>query len=218
MERKLTKRKIRPKFKRYAAAVAGAAILAGAGAGLPGVPVARAMAADHSLTAVQTSDGSYTTEKSNSSDKSERHRYDDRDQHSDRDRHGDRDQYNDRGWHEHNNSWPSSGDNRGWYENGRIHYLNDNSSNDYSSYGNVHYLSNPVDFVKHYAAQYNFDRYRDSFTILSQSSTTATVQVRKQDTGQQFRVDLESNNNGNWIVVAVRGIGDSNFSATYSPG
>ena len=119
------------------------------------------------------------------------------------------------GWHEHKDSWPSSGDNQAWYENGHIYYLNDRHQD--NRYQHDHFfqeVSNPVNLVKTYAAQYGFDSERDSFTLIHQGHRKATVQVIKTSTGQRFKIDLERNR-GDWQITVIRGIGDQNFPASY---
>ena len=190
----------RHKFKRYAAVVAGAAIMAGTAA-LPGMPISTASASEAPvisppITAEQTTmansdQGSsvkqYIANKTNSL----------------------KTRLN-RGWHEHVDTWPSSDDNQGRYENGRIYYRSDNNRS--GEYNNT--LSNPVEFVKEYASLYGFDSENDVFSLLSHSNNEATVQIVKNDSGQRFKVDLENRQDG-WRIVAVRGIGDMNHTATY---
>lgn len=107
------------------------------------------------------------------------------------------------GWHEHNHSWPSSDENQGWYENGRIYYRSDSNRHYDRSYS--YSLSSPIELVKDYAGKYGFDRYRDAFTMLSQSNHSASVLVIKNTSGQRFKVDLERNS-GDWQIVAIRAI------------
>ena len=182
MEKKLARRKsLRRKYKCYAAAVIGTAIMTGAA--LPGIPhVSKASAAEKFSSPI-------TSEQTNMLNKG--------------------------GWHEHNNSWPSSDDNQAWYENGRIYYLNDNAPT-HRHYRDEHfqYLISPIEFVKDHGAKLGFDADRDTFTILHQSHRKATVQVIKKDTGQRFKVDLERSHQ-DWKVVVLRGIGDAHFPASY---
>jgi len=178
MEKKSAKRKLRRKYKRYAAAVASAAIITGAA--LPGISAPKALAAEKSPTSppIRTEQ---TTTVNKDVQRPVRLR---------------------NGWHEHKNSWPSPDENQGWYENGRIYYRNGEDN-----YEEVHYYgSNLVEFVKDHAFIYGFDRYLDSFTLLSRSRTSATIQIKKHDTGQRFIVELERNIDRNWEIVAVRAI------------
>lgn len=189
MEKKSAKRKLlHRKYKRLAAAMAGAAILTGAA--LPGIPVVKAAAAERQVPAPYT--------------KTEQLVPVDRDHDSDRARPTDRDR--DRpsprdGWHEHKYSWPGPDENQGWYQDGHIYYRSDRYHDDYDGY--VNYISNPVSIVKNSAARYGFDRYGDSFTLISQSRYKATVEVIKQDTGQHFIVVLERDRGDDWSVTSV---------------
>lgn len=108
------------------------------------------------------------------------------------------------GWHRHDHSWPSSGDNQALYKNGRIYYSNANYNNSYES-GN--YLTSPVTFAREYASSYGFDGNLDTFSLLNQSSNRATVQVIKHDTNQTYRVSLVRSSDGGWSVTGVRGVG-----------
>ncbi|WP_312560292.1 hypothetical protein [Anaerospora sp.] len=207
MEKTSTRRKLRRKYKRYAAAVAGAAILTGAA--LPGVPVAKALAAENPYTpsnkTEQTTMIDKDTQKPVKKVVAEKESTKDRRDYRDSWRDRDRDRNN--GWHEHKYSWPSADENQGWYENGRIYYRSDNYRN-YSSdrYGYSHYLSSPVDAVKASAANYGFSRYNDSFTTISQSTNSATVQVTKNSTGKRFLVNLERDSNRDWHIISVRSL------------
>jgi hypothetical protein len=207
MERKTTRKykhfhhhlgRLHGKYKRYAAAVAGAAIMAGIA--LPGIPAAKVLAAenpsvDPAITMnletqldkdMKTPAKKITTENS---------------------RHEDKNNPPGRGWHEHKNSWPSSDENQGWYENGRIYYRSDNRSDDnryraeYASY-----TSNPVNFVKSNSELYGFDPYLDSFKLLTVSSNKALVEVTRHDTGRLFDVLLTRSGNHDWQIVEVRAL------------
>lgn len=72
----------------------------------------------------------------------------------------------------------------------------------------------PVQVVKDNAGTFGFNTDADQFTLLSQSESKATVQVRKD--GQTFKVDLVQED-GNWIIKTIRGIGDMTHPATYTP-
>ncbi len=178
MKKKSAKRKLfRRKYKRLAAAMAGAAILTGAA--LPGIPVAKAAAAErHSPIPPAKTEQTTPVDKDN-------YRPSPRD-----------------GWHEHKYSWPGPDENQGWYQDGHIYYRSDRYDDDYGGY--VHYISNPVNIVKDNAAKYGFDRYRDSFTLISLSRYKATVEVIKQDTGQRFIIDLERDRGEDWTIILVR--------------
>ncbi|TWH45429.1 hypothetical protein [Sporomusa sp. KB1] len=78
----------------------------------------------------------------------------------------------------------------------------------------VIHLGDPVEVVKDNAATFGFDAYDDSFTLLSMAGSKAIVQVKTS--GQTFKVDLERSGS-NWIITTIRGIGNSNYPATYRP-
>ncbi|MBP2664036.1 MAG: hypothetical protein H6Q71_1984 [Firmicutes bacterium] len=78
----------------------------------------------------------------------------------------------------------------------------------------VIHLSDPVDVVKANAATFGFDTSNDRFTLLSITGSKAIVQVKTS--GQTFKVDLEKGGD-KWIVTTIRGIGNSNYPATYRP-
>ncbi len=189
-QRKHRRQQLRRKYKRYAAAVAGAAILTGAA--LPGIPAAKALAAERPtnlppLKSVQTAELQKDARTSVSQVVAEKLQLEKRHRHK-------------RGWHEHNHSWPGPDENQIRYENGRVYYRSDNHRDrDY-----VNYLSSPVDFVKDRAAMYGFDRYRDAFTLLSLSGNQAVVQVKKHDNGSLFNILLERDNDSNWKIVDIR--------------
>lgn len=191
-------------MKRYAATVAGAA--AGAailtGAALPGIPAATALAAErpsfdqsHAKTAQVVK-----LDKNSYKDHYKDH-YKDRykDHHKERPSKEKRRNY---GWHEHRHSWPSSDENHVLYKDGRLYYRSDSSR--YSDY--AYSVSSPVDFVKDYASRYGFDRYRDSFTLVSQSARSASVQVRQDRTGRFFRVDLVRTSGHDWTIAKVQSL------------
>ena len=189
-QRKHRRQQLRRKYKRYAAAVAGAAILTGAV--LPGIPAAKALAADRPAnqpplkTAQKAAleKDTRTTVTQAVAEKIQREKR----------------LRNKRGWHEHNHSWPGSDENQIRYEDGRVYYRSDN----HRDRDHAHYLSSPVDFVKDRAAMYGFDRYRDAFTLLSLSGDQAVVQVTKRDNGGLFNILLERDYDSNWKIVDVR--------------
>ena len=180
------------KYKRYAAAVAGAAIMAGAA--LPGIPAAKALAAEN-----PSADPGIAMNQETQIDKDTKPP----EKKVDRSRHESRSRPPGRGWHEHRHSWPSADENQGWVENGRIYYRGDGDHyrNDY-----VSYASNPVDFVKSNAELYGFDPYLDSFKLLTVSSNKALVEVRRHDTGRVFDVLLIRSNGQNWQIAEVRAL------------
>lgn len=184
MEKKSAKRKqLRRKFKRYAAAVAGAAVMAGVT--LPGTTAVKAEAAvkpwvPNPVKLEQSLGKDYDANRLRTN-----------------------------GWHEHKNDWPSADENEGWYKDGKIYYRSDNHRDRYDNhdkYGHVHYL-NPVSAVQHAAPLYGFDRYHDSFSLISRSGNKATVQVIKNNTGKRYLVNLEKvydGDNYDWVIVSVR--------------
>ncbi len=72
----------------------------------------------------------------------------------------------------------------------------------------------PVDVVKDNAGTFGFDAYNDRFTLLSVDGGKAIVEVRTS--GQTFKVDLERSG-GKWVITTIRGIGNSQYPATYRP-
>jgi len=202
VERRISKRKmLRRKYKRYAAAIAGAAIMTGAA--IPGIPAAKTLAAESpSVSPPSTIEQTTTVDKNEqkpiTSDTTQLLRR------------------IKKGWHEHVNSWPSPNDNQALYKDGQLYYRSDaNPYNDQERYEYANYLNNPVEYAKTYAYKYGFDQDLDSFTLLFQSNNEATVQIIKHDTGQRFKINLERNYDGDWTFIALRGIGDANFPATY---
>ncbi len=75
-------------------------------------------------------------------------------------------------------------------------------------------VSSPVKEVMEHAYRFGFDPNRDTFSLLSLAGTKATVQVRTS--GQTFKVDLIKKGNG-WEITTIRGIGNSQYPATYIP-
>lgn len=100
----------------------------------------------------------------------------------------------------------------------RIKLTKDNNKWQVKSLGEVdkiaHNLRDPVDVVKENAAAFGFDAHNDRFTLLSLAGSKAIVQVRHN--GQTFKVDLVKKGAG-WDITTIRGIGDMNHSATYTP-
>ncbi|MDR7867659.1 MAG: hypothetical protein RIN56_12670 [Sporomusaceae bacterium] len=72
----------------------------------------------------------------------------------------------------------------------------------------------PVQVVMDKAATFGFDVHSDSFSLLSKTANRATVRVRHD--GQTFKVDLERAGDS-WVITTIRGIGDMNHPATYTP-
>ncbi|HWR45128.1 hypothetical protein [Sporomusa sp.] len=197
MERKSAKRKqlslhLRRKYKRYAAALAGAAIMTGAV--LPGIPVAKAFAAE-SPSVPPSPAINYMTQLDKNTQKPVKKVV------AEKNRNDDRNGPPGRGWHEHLNSWPGADENQAWYQDGRIYYRSDYDRTDYA-----YNLSNPIDVVKDTAALYGFNRYMDSFTLLSRTSNKAVVEVIKHDTGKLFNVFLERTGDHDWTIVRTQAL------------
>lgn len=172
-------RQLHGKYKRYAAAVAGAAIMTGAA--LPGIPAAKVLAADS-----PSADPSLTVKYTTGVDKDTRSGPPGR------------------GWHQHENSWPGADENQAWVDaDGHIYYRSDNN---HRRIGYGHYLRNPVNYVKDQAETYGFDPYLDSFRLLTLSSERALVEVTKNDTGRLFNVLLERSGENDWTIVQTRAL------------
>lgn len=198
MERKTTKRykhfhhhlgRLHGKYKRYAAAVAGAAIMAGVA--LPGIPSAKVLAAENpsaeQITLNQTNavDKDKKTGKKVFTEKSLRNDH----------------KPPGSGWHEHKYSWPSPDENQAWVEDGRIYYRSDNRQiHEYD----VNYLYSPVNIVKNNAEMYGFNPYRDSFRLLTMSNDKALVEVTRNDIDRLFNVLLTRTGNQHWQITEVR--------------
>ncbi|MEG6586116.1 hypothetical protein [Dendrosporobacter sp. 1207_IL3150] len=75
-------------------------------------------------------------------------------------------------------------------------------------------LSDPVKEVRDNAYRFGFDTDTSKFSLLSLTGLKAVVQVRT--TGQDFKVDLIKRQ-GDWEITAIRGIGNSKYPATYIP-
>lgn len=79
--------------------------------------------------------------------------------------------------------------------------------------GSIH-SGDPVDVVKDNAGIFGFDKVKDRFTLLSVVGSKAVVQVKTS--GQTFKVDLERSG-ARWVITTIRGIGNSQYPATYRP-
>jgi hypothetical protein len=78
----------------------------------------------------------------------------------------------------------------------------------------VNTAADPVQTVTANAATYGFNAASGGFTLSSQTGGNAVVRVRSG--GQSYNVDLVKQGD-NWVVKAVRGIGDASHPATYVP-
>lgn len=75
-------------------------------------------------------------------------------------------------------------------------------------------VSTPVKEVMDNAYRFGFNADTDKFSLLSLTGNKATVQV--QTSGQTFKVDLTKKYNG-WEITTIRGVGSSKYPATYIP-
>lgn len=81
-------------------------------------------------------------------------------------------------------------------------------------YVELHQVNDPVQVVKDNAAAFGFNPEIDHFSLLSRSKDKAIVQVRTPE--QTFKIDLIRHENS-WEIKTIRGIGDMNHPATYTP-
>jgi hypothetical protein len=196
MEKKLAGRKtLRRKYKRYAAALAGATIMAGAS--LHGIPFANASAAENPSTsppvtteqkALINKDAKKPLAETDVSATDKLANKDHRDTSKDK-----RDQRNDRYSHEK------------WYNRGetfahRMRWYNE-SLNKIQIY-NIN--ANAVDIVMAAANDLGFDVNNDSFTLVSRSGSQSVVSVVHD--GNNYNVTVNQLANGNWIVSLVNQI------------
>jgi len=192
MERKSGNRKfLRHNYRRYAAAMAGAALLSGAV--LPGIPVVKAAEAEKPIPlhssqlkkslSEDTNRGAFTPLRH------ERQR--DRDcQNRDCGERGRRDNW---GNNYFGNNWGYNGGNPDQYSVG------------------------PIEAVKQVAADYGFNGYRDSFTLLNLTNGSATIEAIKQDTGQRYLIQLTQNFQGIWNIVSVNEAALQSYAEPVSP-
>ena len=188
--------RLRSRHKRYAAAIAGAAIMAGVA--LPGIPAAEVFASeapsgDPAITLSQEElarDKQVKVKKVVAENKI-------------RDKHKDKDSPPGRGWHEHVRSWPGVDENQAWYENGKIYYR---SNNDRSHVSFVDYFDSFVNFVKYNSEIYGFDPYLDSYKLLTATSKRAIVEVTRHDTGRLYDIVIERTSGNHWQIVEVRAL------------
>jgi len=172
---------LRRKYKRYAAAVAGAAIISGA---LAGMPVSKAIAAENSVspsthitqTASVNKDAHHPIKQvmADKANTVREHKYESSDKQA---------TYRDR-----------TGKDR--YDRYDRYSYNANGVT-------VRNLSSPVDTIKENASVYGFDADRDTFTFLSLSSREASIQVTKFATGERFIVHLVRSRHQDWRIVSI---------------
>jgi hypothetical protein len=201
MEKKLARRKmLRRKYKRYAAALAGVTIMAGASLhGIPSVSAAENPSTSPNVTTEQTTqinkdankqlvknDAAATDPLANQdqrdTDKAKRH--DVRDQGDKRDERYAHEKWSDRGeTFAHRMQWYNDSLNK-------IQIFNNNA--------------NAVDIVKAAATDLGFDVNNDSFTLMSQSGSQSVVSVVHN--GNNYNVTVDQLANGNWLVSSVNQI------------
>lgn len=75
-------------------------------------------------------------------------------------------------------------------------------------------VSDPVRVVRENAGRFGFDADIDNFSLLTMENGKAVVQVRTNR--QTFKVDLVRNS-GRWEITTIRGIGNMQYPATYTP-
>ncbi|MCE5285629.1 MAG: hypothetical protein LLG02_07260 [Pelosinus sp.] len=74
--------------------------------------------------------------------------------------------------------------------------------------------NDPVQVVLDNAGSYGLDA-SGRYSVISQSDTKTVVRVKSN--GQTYKVDLVLRD-GNWVIKAIRGIGDATHPATYTTG
>jgi hypothetical protein len=215
MEKKLAKRKmLRRKYKHYAAAFAGAAIMAGAT--FHGIPVVRAAAADKPAASspatteqmplnnsdTNAGNSAATPDQRNSSDNNSVTTSDHRDNNNTNNNNqnisnkGDKDhQQNNRYNHDRykNERWADHGQAFGR----RIAWYND-SQNKIQFYNAT---ANPVDIVLAVADDLGFDVNNDTFNLLNQNGPHSIV--RAVHNGANYDITIDHLANGNWLVSSV---------------
>ncbi|EGO62222.1 protease complex subunit PrcB family protein [Acetonema longum] len=77
------------------------------------------------------------------------------------------------------------------------------------------WAGSPVSLVKANARKYGFNPNTDRFSLLSQTRTKATVQVKSGD--RTFKVDLTRKGFSQWKITVIRGIGNMKYPASYTP-
>jgi hypothetical protein len=225
MLKKLAKRKmLRRKYKHYAAALAGAAIMAGTT--LHGIPFARAAAADKPSTSpsaateqttlinkntkkplVETdttvTDPSATPDQDDNSDNNtvatpDQHDKNKDDRHNDREQRDKRDQRHDRYDQERykHERWAD----REQAFDQRMAWYND-SLNKIQLYNDN---ANPVDIVMTAADGLGFDVNNDTFSLMSQSGSQSIVRVVHN--GNNYDITVDHLSNGSWLVSLVNQI------------
>lgn len=197
MKNKSAKHKMhRRHYKRFAAALAGAAIVAGTA--LPGIPLAKAAAAEKPFTpppvvAEQTAlrdknAENPVTEPAVNQDQQARDtdtRHDERDG---RDRQDIREhhRYEHERWFNRHHPFPM-----------RIAWYND-SVDKIQIYNNT---ASPVEIVKAAAPTLGFDAVNDTFTLINQDASQFVVRVTHN--GNSYDITIEALGNGNWLISLI---------------
>lgn len=212
MEKKIAKRKsTRRKYKHYVAALAGAAIMAGAT--FHGMPSAKVLAAENTSTSspIIAGQGAVTTqdtqpivqvdpsarEQVTNTDKHDK----DKDKDKDRDRDRQEDQWNQQG---------HRGDRGDWYNRDRferraafLHRMeryNERLDKIQISYN----TTDPLDIVRSAATALGFDVNTDTFTLLSHNGTQSIVTVIHN--GNSYNVTVDQLATNNWRISIVNPI------------
>ncbi|MBU2704106.1 hypothetical protein Ga0466249_005259 [Sporomusaceae bacterium BoRhaA] len=220
MEKKLAKRLTRRrKYKHYAAALAGAAIMAGTS--MHGLHFTKASAAENPTASPTVTTGQTTlidkdakklidetdvsaTDTSGNRDSEnntvvtpDQRDKDKADQHADRDR---RDQRHHRDGYDHSRYEHERWADRGETLAQRIKWYNDSLNKIQIYYNNT----NAVEIVMAVADDLGFDVINDAFTLISQSGSESIINVVHN--GNNYNVTVEQLANGNWIVSFVNPI------------
>ena len=196
MKKALAKHKMhRRHYKRFAAALAGTAIMAGTT--LSGIPLAKAAAAEKPFMPPPV-----ITEQTASTDKNIENpvtdpavNQDKQDKDTDlRHNERDRDRYDNRERHRYDHErWM----NRHYPFHMRIAWYND-SLNKIQLYNNA---ASPIDIVKTAAPTLGFDPDNDSFILISQDVSQSVVRVTHN--GNSYDITIEALGNGNWLISLV---------------
>lgn len=224
MEKKLGKRMmLRRKYKRYAAALAGAAIMAGTT--LHGIPVAKAAATETPAPApsvagdpttpidkdakkpitdpdTTVTDPAGTANQEDSSDNKtvsapgQRDNRDDRQNDQERWDKGDR--AHGRYHYDHERYKHERWADRGYAFDLRIEWYNDSANKIQMYYTDA----NPVDIVIAAADILGFDPNEDAFSLLSQMGSQSIVRVVHN--GNNYDVTVQSLADGNWLISFVK--------------
>lgn len=207
MEKKLaTRKKAHRKYKHYVAALAGAAIMAGAG--LHGMPLSKASAAESNPTSPPTITTGQTVTTPNvqkpivHTGANYREGVNHRDG-NDRDK-----DKGDRGFEQRNRRDDRGVISRHGYdrferqrEMARLMERYNHRSDKIRIFNQ---LGSAVDAVRSAAPEMGFDVNNDSFTIFSQNGNQSIVTVVHN--GMSYNIGVDRLNNGNWVITSVNPI------------